>query len=923
MSEFAARWNGRGYEKGEAVQFWIELQEAIGYPNIHSTVYEHHLDNGGYVDAWLRDGSVIVEQKGFDVDLDKPELRQGTMKTPLMQALDYVDELKPVDQPRYVVICNFATFRVYDRNAWSRSQLEKHPFEFTLEELATHPEYLSFLTDPVNARFEKEKEISIRAGAAIGRLYDRLAECYIDPDAPESRHALNVLCVRIVFCLFCEDADLFERNAFFNYLNQFPASQMRGALRRLFRALDTHPDNRDPYDTDVNAFPYVNGGLFHGEVEIPNIDEATRSFLLDDISAGVDWSDISPTIFGGIFESTLNPETRRQGGMHYTSPENIHKVIDPLFLDALESEFSQIRSDVMLTPRQKRNRLAKLHERICAMRFLDPACGSGNFLTETYLCLRRLEDSILRELRQGQMALALADEEEAGLRVSLGQFYGIEINDFAVTVAQAALWISRLKANGETMMMVDVDSGDFPLDEAANIVHGNALRIDWNEILPAGQCSFIMGNPPFKGAHAHPPRTATQTDELKDAFGNSRGIGEADYVAAWFAKAADYQQVSGSPFAFVATSSITQGQQPGLIWPYLFRRGWHISFAYKPFLWGSDASDAAAVAVTIIGVHKAVCGPNTLFETEYKTGSIVGRKEVECINPYLIIGADVLVQSRKQPLCDVPKIGIGNKPIDGGNFLFDKESMEDFISKEPAATPLFHQWLGATEFINGKPRYVLWLGDLTDGDLESLPECRKVVDAVREYRLASTSAETRKIADKPTRFHVENIPRGTSILIPQTSSERRTYIPIGFVQPGVFCSNAVRLISNASLYHYGVLQSLFHNAWMRIVTGRMKSDYQYAGEIVYNNFIWPDPTPEQRETIEACAHAVLDARNNHPDKSLADLYDPDKMPADLLLAHKALDKAVEEAYRVDFNSDEEKIVAHLFKLYAEATKELK
>ena len=563
LQEFAKRWKDRGYEKGESVQFWIELQDALGYPYVHSTVYEHHLDNGGFVDAWLRDGSTIVEQKSLGVDLDKPEPRQGKMKTPLEQALDYVDELKPIDQPRYVVTCNFGTFRVYDRNAWSRSQLAAHPFEFSLAELVEHPEYLSFLTDPVNARLEKERDISIKAGEAIGRLYDRLAACYIDPESEESRHSLNVLCVRIVFCLFCEDADLFDRNAFYNYLNAFPASQMRGALKKLFAVLDTPLDERDPYDTDVNVFPYVDGGLFRNPVEIPNFDDETRRFLLEDISAGVDWSQISPTIFGGIFESTLNPETRRQGGMHYTSPENIHKVIDPLFMDDLENEFAAIRSDASLTPRQKKNRYARLHEKICGLSFLDPACGSGNFLTETYLCLRRLEDSILRELRQGQTAFAFADEEESGKRVSLSQFHGIEINDFAVTVAEAALWISRLKANGETMMMLDADSGDFPLEESAHIVHANALRMDWNEVLPASQCEYIMGNPPFYGGMF---MSQEQKNEIKDVFHNLSGVGELDYVTAWYVKSAEYAKGLPIKCCFVSTNSICQGLPVGIFW---------------------------------------------------------------------------------------------------------------------------------------------------------------------------------------------------------------------------------------------------------------------------------------------------------------------------------------------------------------------
>ena len=921
LQEFAKRWKDRGYEKGESVQFWIELQDALGYPYVHSTVYEHHLDNGGFVDAWLRDGSTIVEQKSLGIDLDKPEPRQGKMKTPLEQALDYVDELKPVDQPRYVVTCNFGTFRVYDRNAWSRSQLVAHPFEFSLSELIDHPEYLSFLTDPVNARLEKERDISIKAGEAIGRLYDRLAACYIDPESEASRHSLNVLCVRIVFCLFCEDADLFDRNAFYNYLNAFPASQMRGALKKLFAVLDTPLDERDPYDTDVNVFPYVDGGLFRNPVEIPNFDDETRRFLLEDISAGVDWSQISPTIFGGIFESTLNPETRRQGGMHYTSPENIHKVIDPLFMDDLENEFAAIRSDASLTPRQKKNRYARLHEKICGLSFLDPACGSGNFLTETYLCLRRLEDSILRELRQGQTAFAFADEEESGKRVSLSQFHGIEINDFAVTVAEAALWISRLKANGETLMMLDADSGDFPLEESAHIVHANALRLDWNEVLPSTQCSFVMGNPPFKGAHASEmPRTPEQTAELIAAFENRRGVAEADYVAAWFAMAANYVENMQIAVGFVATNSIGQGQQPSLIWPYLWSKGVRPFYSYRPFLWGNEANDPAAVAVTIVGFSPTPHPKCVYFETDYKTMEITGFQIVDNIGPYLKPGANEFVINREKPLCDVPEMKIGSQPIDNGNYVFKPDEMREFIQKEPGAKRFMHEFLGSAEFLNGRKRYVLWLGEATPSELENLPLCRERVEKVREFRLSSQRASTRKAAETPNHFGTEIISVTNSIAVPEVSSERRNYIPIGFMTPDVFCSNKLRLIPGADIYMFGVLHSQFHNAWMRTVAGRLENRYSYSSGVVYNNFVWPEPADEQRQAIESCAQAVLDARDNHPNDSLAILYDPDKMPADLLAAHKALDKAVEEAYGVDFNGDEEMIVAHLFKLYAEKTK---
>ena len=914
LKDFASRWAGRGYEKGEAVKFWEELQDALGYDDKFATTYEAHLDNGGYVDAWLHGASTIVEQKSLGVDLDKPEPRQGRMKTPLEQALDYVDELRPAEQPRFVITCNFETFRVYDRDECSRSQLAEHAHEFTLPELGEHPERLGFVTNHANARIEHEKQISIKAGERVGQLYDRLRACYADPDSPESLHSLNVLCVRIVFCLFCEDSQLFERSAFYNYVSAYQAQHVRKALLALFRALDTPVEERDPYDTELLSFPYVNGGLFREEVEVPPIDEDTRAFLLEDLSADVDWSEISPTIFGGIFEGTLNPETRRSGGMHYTSPENIHKVIDPLFLDGLRDELARIQSATGVTPRKRKAALRDLHQRICRMNFFDPACGSGNFLTETYICLRRLEDAILRDLNDGQGAMAF--DEGEGERVSLAQFHGIEINDFAVTVAETALWISRLKANGESMMTYDVSADDFPLREKANIVHGNALRMEWNEALPAGRCSYIIGNPPFYGARM---QSKEQKAEIREVFHGAKNCGNVDYVAGWYVKAAEY--MAGWPIraAFVSTNSICQGEQVANVWKPLHDLGVRIDFAHDTFRWSNEATGQAHVFVVIVGFSKQG-GPKTLWHHESPDADAVV-SHPDNINAYLSAAPDVFVWNRNRPLCNVPLIGIGNKPVDGGNYLFKDDERAAFLEKEPGAAPYFHRWLGSDEFLNNRPRSVLWLGEASEEELERLPLCRERIEKVRQLRLASKSAPTRKLANTPTRFHVENMPNGTSILVPEVSSERRQYIPMGFISPETFCSNLVRLIPNATIYHYGILQSQFHNAWMRVVAGRRKSDYRYSGGVVYNNFVWPEPTDEQRQAIERCAQVVLDVRDNHPGDSLAALYDPDKMPEDLLAAHRALDAAVEAAYGVDFGGDEEKIVAHLFRLYAERVEE--
>ena len=913
LREFAERWRGRGYEKGETQQFWLQALRAIGYPHVDDVLFEYHLPSGGFADVWIPDADVLIEQKSFGVSLDDYELRQKKKKTPLMQALDYVEELPRPKQPRFVVTCNFGIFRVYDRDKWSKSQLADNAFEFTLDELAEHPEYMAFITDPGNSRLEKEKQVSIKAGELIGELYDMMREGYIDPDSEESMHALNVLCVRLVFCLYCEDADLFEKDSFYNYLKDVPASQFRVALRRLFVALDTDLKKRDPYDADVKIFPYVNGGLFREDTEIPNFTEEAKQFLLEKVARPVNWSQISPTIFGGIFESTLNPETRRSAGMHYTSPENIHKVIDPLFLDELKAEFASIRDEEGTTPRKKKNALARFHAKLCGLKFFDPACGSGNFLTETYICLRKLEDSVLNELRQGQTELGFSEDESRGRRVSLNQFYGIEINDFAVKVAESALWISRLKANGENLMFFEVGDDDFPLNESARIVEGNALRVEWNDVLPVSQCSYVMGNPPFRGARW---QTKQQKAEMRSVFHDAPHCGNLDYVAGWYIKAAEYISGSLVRAAFVSTNSICQGEQVARVWEPIYNLGIRIDFAHDTFRWRNETTEQAHVYVIIVG-FSASGGLKTLFHHADPDAEAEISYPVN-INAYLAALPNMFIYGRNTPLSNVPFIGTGSQPIDGGNYLFSYDEMCEFIGQEPGAKGLFHPWMGSVEFLNNKKRWVLWLGDLDDDDLDVLPMCRERVERVRSFRLASKRAQTLKAAEFPRRFGSEVLFNSSAVVIPQVSSERRMYIPIGFIGPDVFCSDKLRVVPEATLYHFGVLHSRVHNAWMRRTTGRLKSDYQYTNSIVYNCFVWPSPTVEQKQLIEECAQKVLDVRSRWSDTSLAKLYDPEMMPDPLLAAHRMLDAAVEAAYGVDFDEDEDEIVLHLFQLYGAA-----
>lgn len=637
---------------------------------------------------------------------------------------------------------------------------------------------------------------------------------------------------------------------------------------------------------------------------------------ITDASQDFDWREISGVIFGGVFEGTLNPETRHAGGMHYTSVENIERCLKPLFLDALWDELHEAEGE--RTAAKRKQALVRLHDKIASVTIGDPACGSGNFLTEAYRQLRTIENRIIEdELNEetdvaGQTSLSAVRENP--IRVSLDQLYGIEINDFAVSVAKTALWITEEQMLRKTQeVYVDYDFDFLPLRSLTNLREGNALKTDWTDVFP-DNLTYLVGNPPFLGARN---QSKEQKAELLEVFDGAKNAGNIDYCGAWYMKAARFTEGKHTRCALVSTNSICQGEQVANLWKPLHDMGIHIDFAHNTFRWDNEAADKAHVFCVIVGFSRERC-EKKLF---YHASPDADEEQIPAarINAYLKDAPDVFIYSRSKPICDVPEMGIGNKPIDGGFYLFTDEEKDDFLKKEPKAGGFFHPWLGSKEFIHGYHRWCLWLGEATFSELKQLPECRKRVEQVREYRLASKSAGTRKIADKPTRFHVENMPTGSSIIIPEVSSSRRKRVPMGFVGPEVFCSNKVRLIPNASLYHYGVLQSQFHNAWVRVVTGRLKDDYQYSANIDYNNFVWPEPTDVQRKEVERHAQAVLDARDAQEGATLADMYDPknEAFFPELMAAHKALDAAVEAAYGVDFGGDEERIAAHLFNLYAE------
>lgn len=928
---FATEWSERGYEKGDAQVFWTELlQQIVGMQNISRNVrFEYRTASGGFIDCLIPDAGVIIEQKGLGVDLDKPEERQGRMVTPFEQALAYAESFPRNRQPRFVVVCNFSTFRVHDRDMCPRAELAGKYVEFTLDELGQNPHLLDFVTDPANSRSEREKQVSMEAGRLIGELRSLLQVQYIEPESEESQKALNILCVRLVFCLFCEDAELFPKDALLNYLRNVEPKNMRVALKRLFKALDTPIEKRDPYDESVKPFPYVNGGLFAEDSEIPNFTDEIKFKLLFEVSQQTDWSQISPTIFGGIFESTLNPETRRSGGMHYTSPENIHKVIDPLFLDGLQEELDSIRSQEGVTPRKRKNALRRFRKKLASLKFLDPACGSGNFLTETYLSLRRLEDDVLSELNDGQVEMVLSDEpeEDAG-RVTLSQFYGIEINDFAANVARTALWIAQLQANNETDMLLDVSAEDFPLRDSANIVEANALRIDWNDVLPASECSYIMGNPPFVGASFCTP---SQKEDVVSLFGKIKLSNSLDYVSGWYFKSSEAMASNpGITTALVSTNSICQGEQVAPLWKTLINRfNIAIDFAWRPFIWNNEATDQAHVHCVIVGFSiEGHRGLKTIFSPNGE------RKRADNISPYLIDAPNVVVSSRSKPLCPGhPVMKNGSKPTDGGWYLFTEDEKDNFIKEEPGSAKYFRPWVGSVEFINRTCRWCLYLGNVAPDEVAHMPKVVERIEAVRKVRLGigpnskgkiaakKPPAPTIKSANTSMRFFCDNVQKDPYLIIPKASSCNRRYVPIGFMDPVTIASDLVATAEHASLYDFGILTSQFHNAWMRVAGGRLKSDYRYTPGLVYNTFPWPHPSDQQRKEIEDCAEDILKCRDNHPDCSFAELYGKnlDVLFPDLSHAHLKLDAAVEEAYGVDFQGDEEKIVAHLFKLYAELT----
>ncbi len=916
--QFVKDWLGHGDEKQETQRFWMALlQKVYGVEEPDKAIefeVRVKLDHTSFIDGYIKDTHVLIEQKGMDIDLTKGYRQSdGSLLTPFQQARRYAGYLPHNMNPRWVVVCNFQEFHIHDMNRPNDT-----PEVIKLEELENEYNRLQFLVDTGSDRIKKEMEISLQAGELVGKLYDALLKQYHSPASEEELKSLNMLCVRLVFCLYAEDAGIFGgHNMFHDYLKKKAdkdIGSVRRALKDLFLVLDQKPENRDPYemDEDLAAFPYVNGGLFADEnIIIPRFTEEIVELLLSKASEDFNWSDISPTIFGAVFESTLNPDTRRSGGMHYTSIENIHKVIDPLFFDALSEELNGIEAITVKKTREKK--LVDFQKRLASLTFLDPACGSGNFLTETYLSLRRLENKAVM-LRLGDQ-IVLGDAADFNpIQVSIGQFYGIEINDFAVTVAKTALWIAESQMMKETEEIVHMHLDFLPLTSYANIVEGNALRLDWETVVPKDKLNYIMGNPPFIGASM---MTKEQKAEAVAIFGKGKRVNSIDYVGAWYHKAARYIQGTNIAVAFVSTNSITQGEQVAPLWEKMFGEyGVHIDFAHRTFKWNSEAKEKAAVHCVIIGFStRTTAMPKYIFSSNIKTVA-------SNINPYLIDAPTVFVSSRGSTLCDVPRMTKGNQPSDGGNLILSEAERNDLLAKDPAVGVCVRRYVGSRDYINNdEVRYCLWLKDVSPMVYYKNTEIMRRLDAVREMRLASTAAPTRALADKPYIFFSTPQTESNYLCIPEVSSERRRYIPIGFMDKSIIASNKLLIVPDATLYHFGVLTSNVHMAWTRTVCGRLKSDYQYSGATVYNNFPWPTPVEAQKARIEQTAQAILTARAKYPDCSLAVLYDERTMPAELRTAHQQNDKAVMQAYGFwgKLNTETE-CVAELMKMYQELTK---
>lgn len=881
---FAARWRDcPGDEKQYGQLFERDFVSLFGVGELEG-FHEFKVFLADGSPAWidyLLPGKLLIEMKS----------RGKSLASAYSQAMGYVRALKPEEVPQLVMVSDFDQVRVYNLK-------KDHPYKpFRVRQLKNHTRIFGFLAGYGAETSEKtEIEVNTEASYKMARIHDALKE------NGYAGHALEVFLVRLLFCLFADDTGIFEKDSFQRYIaaSSLDGSDLSMRLNELFWVLNTPIAGRmKTLSEELQRFRYINGTIFEMPLPPASFDAKLRTALVD-VSREFDWTLISPSIFGAMFQGVMDPKARRALGAHYTSTENILKVIQPLFLDDLYSEFERSKA----TTRE----LRAFQDKLASLTFMDPACGSGNFLIVTYQELRRLEFEVLKLLYEGSQVAWV----DTIIKVKPGQFYGIELEDFPCQVAQLSILLMKHLMDAEVGEYFGINIIDFPIRENANIVRGNALQLDWNKLIPAADLDYIIGNPPFIGARVMLPEQKT---DLLHVFGNTKNAGNLDFVASWFKKTADFmQQNPRLRTALVSTNSISQGDQVAILWAPLLKQGIKIDFAWRTFKWSNEAKGKAAVHCVVIGFSLGgLAAQKVIYHEEQAIPA-------SNINPYLVDAPDVLVESRSKPLCDVPEIGIGNQPIDGGHYLFTLDDMKNFLKNEPEAEVFFRQWYGSQEFINKMPRYCLYLANVSPSELRNMPLVLERVNAVRAFRHKSKRTSTKRIADDPTRFQTTNTPNHTYLLIPKVSSEKRKYVPIGFMDKFSLASDLVFIVSIADLFHFGILTSNVHMAWLRTVAGRLKSDFRYSKDIVYNNFIWPDCTPEQKERIDQTAQGILDARARYPDDTYADLYDDTVMPVDLRRAHQDNDRAVWEAYGKAWPiSDENACVAYLMKLYQQKT----
>lgn len=891
---FVQKWREESREEAEAKSFWDAFFSVFGIERKDVAVFEWSVakldTRQGFIDLFWK-GVLLVEHKSRGKSLNKAE----------SQAFEYYLGLPEKEKPNYVLLSDFATFRLYDLR-------RKQEHSFSIEQLPEHIHLFDFMSGlQYYSDVAAETALNIQAAELLGSLHDALAA------SGYGGHELEIFLVRILFCLFAEDTGIFQHHQFIHYLLNFTAedgSDTEMHLSKLFQVLDTAFTKRSKNLTkELNDFPYVNGHLFRERLDMPSFDAVMRDVLLD--CAHFDWSGISPAIFGSLFQSIMDKDARRNLGAHYTSETHILRLIKPLFLDALWAEFQAIKQG---GNRDKRKKLAAFQQRLTALQFLDPACGCGNFLIITYRELRRLELAVLQAQHGDKL-----DTTHIGLDITveptikLEHFHGIEIEEWPARIAEVAMWLTQHQMNREFARQFGLEPDLLPLKTAAHIVNDNSLHLDWNSVAPRASLAHIIGNPPFIGKNFRTTEQNADMDRLFNAVKNHKSL---DYVTCWFYKSAQFIQGTRITVAFVSTNSITQGEQVAPLWQPLLNQGIHLHFAHRTFAWDSEARGKAAVHVVIVGFAAFDTDGKRIFDYPNIKDEPV-EIAVKNVNPYLVDAPDVLVDDRSKPLCNVSIMVKGNEPTDGGHLLLSPAEKADLLQQEPNAVKWLKPILGAEEFLNGKERWCLWLVGIPPHELRALPEVLKRVEGVKQMRLASPKEATRKRADTPYLFGENRHPTGNYILVPSVSSERREYVPMGFFDSNTISTNLNLMIPDASLYEFGVLESTMHMAWMRTVCGRLKSDYRYSAKLVYNNFPWPDADDKQRQKVEVAAQAVLDARKKYPASTLADMYDPRSMPPDLRKAHKALDKAVEQAYRKEKFADDMEWLGYLFGRYRE------